>query len=239
MKKRIYLLLLSIVVIFFSCRDDSGKFEEQLFTNEQITFALKECVRITSDSTLYVLCVVDSPMGYYYFDSKAYRIELQAATKQVVDTLRAHDFGDVIDSLIFNLNKAAELCGNKMKSLFWTPLIKEITFPEPYKILHGGNNAITNYVKSTKQSELLLLLKTNILLEQFNALKLFSTWNMLQEEYYTITGNYISIDILDPAAQQMMDGFFKMMAILEEAVRKNPELGGDKKGWLYRVFATM
>jgi hypothetical protein len=241
MKKTIYLILFAVTLLFISCKDDSGKFEEQIFTNDQITFALRECIKVTSDSTLKVLCIVDTLYGidgYSYHDSKAYRIELPAAA-QFIDTLTKYGFGNAIDTLIMNINKAAEQCGNKIKADFLEPIIKDITFPNPNQILHGDNTAITDYVKATRQTELIALLKTSVLLEQFNTLKVLSSWNMLQEEYYKITETYISIDILDFSVQQMVTGFFKKMASVEVAVRKNPELRGDAKGWLYLVFKTV
>ena len=243
MKKRIYLILLSIVAIFFSCKDDSGQFEEQMFTSAQITAALQECIRITSDSTLNALCIVDTlyeKQGYYHFDSKTYRINLSAAAKQVLDTLDKYGFADADTSIwTLKINRAAEQCGNKIKSDFLTPLAKDITFPNPNQILRGKNTAITDYVKETRQNELLSLLKTSVLLEQFNALEIISSWNMLQEEYYKITEKYVSIDILSPTSEQMVDGFFKKMAIEEDAVRKNPDRRGPVNGWLFRVFALL
>ena len=242
MKKCIYLLMLSIAVVSFSCRDDSGDFEEQIFTNEQITFALKECITITSDTTLNVLCIVDTlneNQGYYYYKSETYRIKLPTVAKQVIDTLTAHGFGETIDSLTFNINKAAEQCGNRIKADFVEPMKKSILFSNPNQTLHGGNTAITDYVLATKQTEFVHLLKTSILIGQFNELKVTVLWNMLQDEYFKITETHPSIDILDSSAQQMVDGFFKEMALWEEKVRKNPELYGDEKGWLFKVFKTL
>jgi hypothetical protein len=242
MKKRIYLILLSIIVIFFSCKDDSGQFEEQLFTNDQINIALKDCLKLTSDTTLNTLCIADTvnkKLGYSYYESELYKIDFPTAAKPIIDTLTAYGFGGALDTLIININRAAEKCGNKIKSNFLEPLIKKITFPNPYQILHGENSAITDYVKKNNQSEFMALLKTSILLEQFNTLKITSTWNTLQEEYYNITGNYSSIDILDFSTQQMVDGFFKLMGVWEEAVRNDPKLRGKEADWLYRVFATL
>jgi hypothetical protein len=242
MKKRIYLVLLSVIVIFFSCKDDSGRFEEQMFTNEQITFALKDCIKLTSDSTLNALCIVDtidSKLGYSYLDLQVYRIELPTAAKQITDTLTAYGFGGALDTLVMNINRAAEQCGNKIKSEFLTPLIKNITFPNPNQMLHGGESAITDYVKKTNQTEFIALLKSSVLLEQFNALEITATWNLLQEEYYKITEKYAPVNILDAAAQQMTDGFFKKMALWEAAVRNDPKYRGKESEWLYKVFATL
>ena len=242
MKKRIYWVLLSFIVIFSSCKDDTGMFEEQLFTNDQITFALRSCIERCSDSTLNTLCILDTTVlmdGYYFYEAGVYRIELPEAAQTVIDTLIVYEYGEVIDSLIFNINKAATLCGNKMKSQFWNPIISEITFPNPNLVLHGGNTAVTDFVKQTKQSELLSLLVSSILIEQFNVLEVVEKWNELQATYYVLTGSYSSIDILTPAAQQMAVGFFKKMASVEVAVRKDPALRGKSDGWFNRVFETL
>jgi len=236
MKKRIYLLLLSVVLIFSSCKDND-KFTEQLFTNDQITYALRMCIDTCADCALNTLCIIDS--GYSYYESGAYRLELPVAAKSVVDTLTLYEYGDAIDTLIYKINRAAEHCGDKMKSKFWAPLVKEITFPAPNALLHGNNTAITDYVKATKQTDFINLLVAVILAEQFKELKVIEAWNELQKNYYNITGDYISIDILTPAAQQMVAGFFKKMATMETAVRKDPNLRGKSDGLFNRVFETL
>jgi len=244
MKKCIYLFMLSIIVLFFSCRDDSGSFEEQIFTNDQITFALRDCMKVISDSTINSLCIVDTlfeKQGYYYYDAESYRIQIPAAAIQVIDTLIAHEFEDIakiIDSLIFNINRGAEQCGKAITD-FWEPICKSFTFPNPNQTLHGGNTAISDYVKATQQTELVNLMKNYSLKEKLSELKVFSTWTMLLEEYFIITGTFLTIDILDSSVQQMVDGFFKEMTLWEEKVRTNPELRGKEDGWLFRVFATL
>jgi len=243
MKKRISLILLSVIVIFFSCRDDSRQFEEQLFTNMQITNALRECMTLSIDSTRCTLCVVDTiseEYGYYWYDLQTYRIELPASAQQIIDTLTEHGFEieNTIDSLVKNINRAAEQC-EKMVQSYWEPIIKNISFPNPNQTLHGGNNAITNEVKLQYQTDFINTFKTYTLNEQFNALGVTASWNNLQEEYYKITGTYIPIDILDSSVQEMVGGFFKLMALWEEKVRTDPELRGKKDGWLYLVFDTL
>jgi hypothetical protein len=236
--------MLSIAVVFFSCRDDSGDFEEQIFTNDQITLALRDCIKVTSDTTINVLCIVDTlekNIGYYYYSDSIYRIELSAAAKQVIDTLRAYEFeniDEIIDSLTFNINRGAEQCGKAITD-FWEPIIKNFSFPNPNKTLHGNSTAITDYVKATQQSELINLMKNYTLKENLTKLGVFTTWTMLLEEYYEITGSLLTIDILDYSVQQMVNGFFKEMALWEEKVRENPELRGKEDGWLYKVFATL
>ncbi|MCL2435048.1 MAG: DUF4197 domain-containing protein [Lentimicrobiaceae bacterium] len=240
MKKHIYLSLLAMIAIFFSCIDNS-EFEEQLFTHDETSTALRDCINLTIDTTLNLLCVVDTineMYGFYHFENGAYRIELPTAAKAIVDTLEKYDYGETISALIFDMNRAAELCGNNIKR-FWDPVVKEMTFPNPNLVLRGGNNAITNYVKETRQWAFNSALVSSILIEKFNDLNIITKWNELQEIYHEKTGIYSSIDILTPATQQMTSSFFKRMALAEEEIRKNPELRGPTNGLLYKVFATL
>jgi hypothetical protein len=241
MKKRIYLLLLSVIVIFSSCKDDSGIFVEQLFTDSEISIALRDCLRLASDSTRKTLCVVDTlgeDYGYFYYDSGSYRIDFPPAAKQITDTLIKYGYGKMLDSLIYNINYAADLCGTKLKDQFLDTTIKALEFPNPKLILHGGENAATRFYKEKNQSVMFSVLENNIFLEQVNKLNIIQTWNDLQIAYFQITENYSSVDIITPSIQQMMDGFFKMMALVEEAIRKNPELRGKSDSLLNKVFET-
>ena len=240
MKKRIYLLLLSVIAIFSACKEDSDEFVEQLFTDSQISAALNQCADTAATKTCSTLCFVDTSgekkLGYYNFDSKSYRIDL---VNHIVDTLVAHGYQDKVDSLIFILNRAAELCGDKITQ-FWTPIIKNTTYPKPNLVLHGGNSAITEYFKTTKKSEFVATLVAYLPV-QFTALNVDSTWTQLQNKYIEITGSYspTPFGIITPTAEQMVAGFFKKMAIEEAAIRANPALQGNPNGLLHRVFSTL
>ncbi|MDR2972421.1 MAG: DUF4197 domain-containing protein [Bacteroidales bacterium] len=249
MKKRIYLLLLSLIVVFLACKDNSGEFVEQLFTNDQINYALGQCCDSTSIRTTNTLCVVDTvynKLGYYYYDSENYRIDLPSDIKQmkefvninIVDTLTKYEYKYLIDSVIYYLNRAAEKCGNEITQ-FW--LTKDINFPNPHTILHGKNSAITDYVKKTQQSEFFSVLVSSVLVQQFNTLDVWSKWNDVLEKYRELTGEpvFSAMGILTSSAQQMVSGYFKIMALEEEAIRKDPSLRGNPNGLLYKVFATL
>jgi len=242
MKKRIYLILLSVTVIFFSCKDKKDGFTQQLFTQAEIVAALKQCLETAAFRTCEELCIVDTmnhTKGFTYCDSKSYSLDLPAAAKIVIDTLKTHSgFYNNLDSLLIaDLNRAAERCNTLMRD-FWTPTSKSIIFSNPNATLKGGSSAITNFVKQNYQYEFVNLLANSILKEEFNKsdLDLINRWNILQQEYNTITGTYSSIDLLAPAAQQMADGFFKKMALEEATIRKNPDLRGNPSGLFYRVF---
>ena len=237
MKKRIYLILLSVPVFFFSCKDNT-KFTEQLFTNQEITSALRLCKDSAVFYTCNALCLDTAKpgLGYYYFDANSYRITLPPAAKSVMDTLAKHGFDVRLDSLV---NRAAERCGNEMVRQFWKAHCDSIVFPNPHATLHGGKSPVTDFVKQTKQTEFISVLVNSVLIEQFKELQVITTWDSLQKAYFNITGIYAPIDILNPAAQQMVTGFFRKMAIEEYAIRTDPSRQGSPKGTMRRVFATL
>ena len=243
MKKSFYILLLSVSVILFSCRDDSGKFEEQLFTISQMSTAIRQCITISSDSTMNTLCIVDSinqKYGYYYFDENSYRITLPAAAQQVVDTLTEYGFGETIEKLISDINVAAEQCGYNIKRDFFTPFVESTTFSHPYDLIYNDSySAITDYVQSIKQMDFITILSTSILNDQFDDLNINTRWELLLKEYNNITDKYVSIELLPDVSKKMVNGFFTVMSTVEEEIRKNPELRGEKSSMLYLVFATL
>jgi hypothetical protein len=253
MKKRIYLILLSVTVIFFSCKDNSD-FKEQLFTTSETSIALRHCLDSVVYYTCDTLCVVDTvnhEIGFFYHDKLSYRIELPAAANNVVDTLLQYSSGNPTDSsmiinaknsLIYYINRAAEQCGKDKDNnimiihQFWKPTSDSMKFSNPYAILRGGDSALTNFVKQKYQAEFIEVLVESMLYKQFNDLHIITNWNALQKDYFDKTGIYISIDILNPAAQQMAAGFFRKMGIIEKTIRKDPARWGSPNGLFYRVF---
>ncbi|MCL2290148.1 MAG: DUF4197 domain-containing protein [Bacteroidetes bacterium] len=241
MKKCTYLLLLAVTVFFCSCEDKPDDYVTQLFTNNQISGALAQCADSTmvrARNVLFVQDTVHQKFGYYYYDGEAYRILPPPEAKNMMDTLEKYGHKERIAALILDMNRAAEKCGDRVAQ-FWNPIIRQITFSNPNLILHGGDNAITNYIRQTHQNDFISTLVSSTLVEQFNALNVISRWNELQIIYFETTGIHPSVNILTSAAQQVADGLFKRMALEEKAIREDPELRGPKTGWLYRVFETL
>jgi len=238
MKKCTSLLLLAVSLFFCSCEDKSGDFVKQLFTDNEISVAITQCIDSTMVRTLNVLCITGDKLGFYYYTDSAYRIQLPPETNSMVDSLKIYGYEADIDTLILDMNRAAEQCGDNIKR-FWNPIVSAITFPNPNLLLRSGNSAITDFVKATRQTEFADALSSYILIEQFNARNVIARWDQLQKIYFEETGEYSSKSILTPVVQQMTNGFFRKMALEEEALRKNPALRGPSTGLLYKVFENL
>jgi len=237
MKKCTSLLLLAVTLFFCSCEDNSN-YVKQLFTDTQISGAITQCIDSTIVRTLNVLCITGDEFGFYYYADSAYRIQLPPETNSMVDSLKIYGYEADIDTLILDMNRAAEQCGDNIKR-FWNPIVSAFTFPNPNLLIRGGNSAITEFVKTTRQTDFANALSSSILIEQFNTLNVIARWDDLQKRYFEETGEYSSISILIPAVQQLSDGFFRKMALEEEALRKEPALRGPTTGLLYKVFENL
>ena len=67
---------------------------KSLFTEQKMTAAFKDCLRISKDTAINHLCV---PNGFY--DISAHTIELPFSLKNLVDTLTVHGHKALLDSL--------------------------------------------------------------------------------------------------------------------------------------------
>ena len=104
-KLSITLIALFAAVTFFSCKDESGVYAEQLYANGQKENAILACLDACADTALAHLCVTD---GFYSYNDEAYRIDYAPLQNSLFDTLQNHGYGDLVDTLtgVFHLSAA-------------------------------------------------------------------------------------------------------------------------------------
>ena len=73
--------------------------------------------------------------------------------QKVADVLRNVGFRKEVDDFILSMNRATEKAAPQATSYF-VEAIKEMTFEDARKILHGGDTAATDYFKSKTFSKL-------------------------------------------------------------------------------------
>ena len=121
MKKLSIILGIALIsaVTLFSCKDESGIYVEQLYTNAQKELAIKECLRTSADSAVSHLCVDD---GFYSYHDMDYRIDYDLLQASLFDTLENHGYGYLSDTLILRTNRLAESCGGQVLSALKTAI---------------------------------------------------------------------------------------------------------------------
>lgn len=237
--KKIKLILFSLVaVLFVACTDDTNQYSNQLFTDSELNRAFRQCLTQSADSANSHLCIPNSEeMGYYNYSEGVYKIGLPTNALFIADTLEVHGLGYLVDTLIRKTNYSAELCGNGLK-IYFTELLSTITFPDPYRLLNGNSTAITTYFELINYQSFVSRSQT-LLTVNFAAQGVNDDWQNILNIYFMLTGQVVSVDYLNNAAQTMTNGFIKEMKIEEALIRKDATRRGANSSKLYEVFATI
>ena len=237
MKKITYVIISVIVLFLASCTDDSGEYSQKLFSNSDISEALRQCLICCSDSANYHLSVPDTTaFGYYNYEDGKYRITLSAAAF-IFDTLRNNEHGDLVDMFIYQINNSASGISIEMSDYFKS-VRSDIKFEDPSAILYGSQKALTNYFEKNYSFPFITTISST-LSSYFTKQEIYTLWNELLSIYANYSSQPVNIDLQWQIAQQMVDGFIKEMGIEEVNVRTLVSHRGATNTTLYRVFATL
>ena len=151
-------MILLAAVSLFSCKDESGDYVEQLYTNSQKEKAIKDCLKASADSALNHLCM---PNGFYTYNEGMYRIDYAPLRNSLFDTLGRHGYGDLSDSLIRYTNRLAESCKAQLAPSF-TTAIDTLEIFDYDALINGEIDAITRYFETYKYRIMQFLHHCNI-----------------------------------------------------------------------------
>lgn len=159
MKKTVLLPFIALLCafVFNSCQDKSNDFVHSYFTDKEIGNALTACLNVSKDTAINHLCVED---GLYA--NAIYKLDFPNELSELHAQLAESNKGDLLDSLVLKMNRAAESLGNDYTTL-WAAKIKSLTYTSPDQILQEGKTAATDYFR--KQSELALVSEMTTLLK--------------------------------------------------------------------------
>ena len=228
-----YFLPLIILCTLLACTPKD--FEDLLnggaaaLTTEEVGLGLKEAlskgVSVGSD-------LLSQQDGYY---KSLYKIILPPEAQKVADKLsKVPGFDNVEDVLVQKLNRAAELAATEAKPIF-VSAIRQMTIQDAWNILKGQDNAATNYLQKTTNTQLYKKFQPVILnsLNEVNAVKYYAdavnTYNKIP-----------FVDKVNPrldayVTNKALDGLFSMVEKEEKAIRENP--AKRVTDLLKRVFA--
>ena len=215
MKKLYLFCLILLPLMMVSCKDDSGDFIEQYYTDAELTSALRTCLTSAKDTALNHLCVTDGLNG-----SETYRITLpdNATFRALAEVLDSLDKSYLTDSLISQLNRAGEQSGNALSASF-NSAISTLTFTDPSSLVHTTTyDAATEYFK-TNCGASMQNSATTILSEQMQDTGANATWNEIQSAYHTATASFFNYDITSHATTSLLTAIYTEMAKEEKLIR--------------------
>lgn len=213
-KLKIVCLAVFAAVVFFSCKDETGEYVEQLFTNNQKEAAIKACLKVSADTASAHLFV---PNGFYAYNDSIYQIDFEPLQSTLFAVLDEHGYGNLVDSLVLYVNRLAESCGSQV-----TPSLKAAV--DSMKILdydaliNGKEDAITRYYEMYEYKFLksAIQVPVSVRMDLYNV---NGTWALMMNKYIQYTNVPLNFDIQNYIVETMLYDILEEMGTEEYNIR--------------------
>jgi hypothetical protein len=194
---------------------------EDLLTEGDATAALKEALRVGSDTAVSNGSAVNG-----YFANQAIKILLPQEANVIVDVInQVPGVGPaLVDEVVLKLNRAAEDAAPEAKDIL-VDAILNITITDAIAIVNGSNDAATQYLRSQTQGDIAALFQPHIetSLETVGAQ---TAWGTLTSNYNTVAPilgqPQVNTDLADYTTNKALDGLFHLVAEEEGKIREDP-----------------
>ena len=213
-KLTVTIIAIFAALTFFSCKDESGTYVEQLYTNAQKENAIRACMDACADTAVKHLCVPD---GFYSYANETYRIDYAPLESSLFDTLTNHGYGNLIDSLILRTNRLAESCGSQVGTALHTA-VDSIPITDHDALVKGEYDAITRYFELYEYRYLKGAFKSPVSV-RMSIFRVSDVWNEMVQRYMQYTPVPLNFDIQDYIVEEMLESILSEMAEEEFLVR--------------------
>jgi len=177
---------------------------------------LKDALKVGSERVVTRL----SRNNGFNSDAKVH-IPLPDSLKRVKSLLTSVGAGYLMDDLELKLNRAAEAATPKAKKIF-ASAIRSMSFQDVRAILHGSNDAATQYFKA-KMSVPLSREMQAVIEQTLNQVGAIQAYNQVMGKYQSMPFvPNIQANLQQYVTQGALRGIFNYMATEEAAIRKNP-----------------
>jgi len=234
MKALIKISIVTSVVMLMSCAEilnTISQFELPVqLTEGEVANGLKEALKVGTNNSVDILSMENGFLG-----DDLLKIMLPKEASIITDNLSMIPGGDkLVDDVILRLNRAAEDAVTEAAPIF-VGAITSMTITDAFNILHGGDNAATEFLKRNTYTELRELFQpkvTNSLDKKLiGTISTNDSWSILTEKYNTVANSLVgtiagfqTIDVKldDYVTLKTLDGLFIKVADEEKEIRKNP-----------------
>ena len=169
-----------------------------------------------------------------FFKNELVKILLPDELKKVDKTLRDVGLGKLADEGLRILNRAAEDAVGEATPIF-VDAVKGITFADAKQILLGVDNAATQYLEQSTNSQLYNKFRPKID-ASFKKVGADQVWNSLITKYNALPlTTDVNPDLTEYVTQEALEGVYTMIAVEEKEIRT--KLSSRTTDLLRRVFA--
>ncbi len=231
MKNKI--LTLSLCLFFFSCNELQQVVNQLpqggVIGNDQIASGLREALNFGIEKQVTKLTQTDG-----FFKNEMVKILLPEELQKVDNTLRKMGLSNLADEGLKVLNRAAEDAVKEATPIF-VNAVKGITFNDAKQILLGSEDAATNYLKSTTETQLYASFNP-VIKNSFEKVGADQVWNNLITKYNDIPFvTKVNPDLTDYVTQQALKGVYTMISVEEKEIRT--KTASRTTALLQKVFA--
>lgn len=211
MKKLTFTLFVLLAALAWSCKDTSGDYIEQMYTDAMLSKGATACMTVAKDTAIAHVCVPDgmNPYAISFPNSGQYRA--------IRDTLSALGQSELLDTLYSRVNRACELMGDNATTTFNTA-INAIVFENPSDLVYGPNDTLTHYLQLYKGNEIQSGL-ASALPTHFSTTGATATWNEIIALYNANSTSTVTLDLNSFVAGRLMEALFTEMAAEELLIR--------------------
>lgn len=149
------------------------------------------------------------------------RIPFPPEAQKLESKLRRIGLDSICDKFQSSVNSAAEASMQTAIPIFMTA-IADLKFQDVVKLLKGNDTAITQFLKSKTEDELIRQFKP-IVIEKLDAVSATKYWTQAVGAYNRMSSSAdISADLGQFVTEQAVQGLFSQIAKEEKAIRKDP-----------------
>jgi len=249
MKKILIVLVALMIPLMYSCEEADEILENIGLTDAEIVAGLKQALSIGTDTAVNIVSAVD---GYY--KDELIKILLPPEADIIVDNLdnpvlQGLGFDQMIEDVIFKINRAAEDAATGAAPIFWDA-ITNMTISDGFDILHGEDTAATHFLRENTYSGLqqlfLPVLQESLEKDIVAGVSAQETWSTLTDNYNVVANSLIgqlagltpvNTDLSNWVTRKALDGLFVKVADEEIAIRN--DFGHRVTELLRRVFGSI
>ncbi len=219
MKKTSTKIILAIFIFHFVSCGELQQVINQLpqetttLGNNEIASGLREALNNGIDKQVKKLTQENG-----FFKNELVKIILPEELQKVDNTLRKIGLGNLADEGLKVLNRAAENAVSEATPIF-VDAVKGISFNDVKSILLGSDNAATQYLIGTTETQ--LYTKFNpVIKKSFEKVGADKIWSNLINKYNNLplTSN-VNPDLTDYVTKEALEGVYTMIALEEKNIR--------------------
>jgi hypothetical protein len=219
-----------------SCAELQGQLDGVLaqqgggLDEQTVAQGLKQALEVGTERTVLKTSRVDGFLG-----NALIRIALPEQYRHMAQTMRKIGFGREVDDLETAMNRAAEQAASEARPVF-VNAIKQMSLPDAYRILRGGNTAATDYFRAHTADTLREKFRP-VVERSMKNVGLYKAYNRLADRYNKLPFvTTPAVDLDTYVTNRTLKGLFTVLGQQEKRIRKDPAARTTEL--LRKVFAS-